>query len=520
MSRLQTITTLCTSHLWNSYESISENKNTTAAFLKQILYTFSTNTMPNFTTTERGKKCLVHDGFMYVFGKQLKDGTSAWRCRFRAGTKILGSTCQARLWLTPNEEAIARGPIPNHSHGSDWGSAHSKVITANMKMAAKQHPQTMPSEIYLKKMVEHNPDLEVISKLPHKESLKRTIRNAQSQGYDKQPKDIYAVPDELPVQFSSFNGGRWLIFDSGAQDKNRQLIFCSNDGLRQLVNAKFYIIDGTFSTVPNIAYQLYTIHCDFFNKFLPCVYSLMSSKDEQSYKVLFEAVKDEVKQRTGKELCPEYVASDFEAAAINAVKACFPQAKLAGCLFHFSQILWRRVQKIPHLKEAYNKIEEKDLRSGFHSLVALSFVPESDIQKVFDDLVDAIDSRLLPLCAHLEKNYVKGKTVGRKVIPPKFPPSTWNCYDRVEKNLPRTINSVEGWHLKFKQICMRKHLSFYLFIQKLMEAESDAVFDRKALEVGGKLRCRMKLYENLDSRIVTKSKGTNSTKVTTNIWYI
>jgi hypothetical protein len=35
---------------------------------------------------------------------------------------------------------------------------------------------------------------------------------------------------------------------------------------------------------------------------------------------------------------------DFESATIEAIKVKFSQAEIKGCLYHFLQCIWRRVQ--------------------------------------------------------------------------------------------------------------------------------------------------------------------------------
>lgn len=44
-------------------------------------------------------------------------------------------------------------------------------------------------------------------------------------------------------------------------------------------------------------------------------------------------------------LCPSHIVCDFEMGIISAIKECFPTTDLRGCLFHFGQIIWRKVQK-------------------------------------------------------------------------------------------------------------------------------------------------------------------------------
>ena len=72
----------------------------------------------------------------------------------------------------------------------------------------------------------------------------------------------------------------------------------------------------------------------------PCVYSLVTKKDELTYmKIMRKLVELEP------ELDPSYIMVDFEKAAINAFEDQF-LAVLTGFFFHFSQNMCRKIQSI------------------------------------------------------------------------------------------------------------------------------------------------------------------------------
>ena len=70
--------------------------------------------------------------------------------------------------------------------------------------------------------------------------------------------------------------------------------------------------------------------------------------------------------------CFQKKAKDFELAAIRAFQNTFPMATITGCMFHFGQCVWRKLQ------------------SGFAQryrdepgLLALAFIPTDDVIEVF-----------------------------------------------------------------------------------------------------------------------------------------
>lgn len=82
-------------------------------------------------------------------------------------------------------------------------------------------------------------------------------------------------------------GHKLLLHDSG-DNRNRFLIFATQENLNALVESQEWASDGTFSSVPSIFKQLYTVHGFVNGKSLSLVYVLMPNKNEDTYfKVLF-----------------------------------------------------------------------------------------------------------------------------------------------------------------------------------------------------------------------------------------
>ncbi|XP_048245690.1 uncharacterized protein LOC124142514 [Haliotis rufescens] len=52
---------------------------------------------------------------------------------------------------------------------------------------------------------------------------------------------------------------------------------------------------------------------------------------------------DVVGTRTGVDLSPDIIQTDYEAAVISAISDVFPASSVRGCFFHYAQALWRQV---------------------------------------------------------------------------------------------------------------------------------------------------------------------------------
>ena len=56
--------------------------------------------------------------------------------------------------------------------------------------------------------------------------------------------------------------------------------------------------------------------------------------------------------------------------------------------------------------------------------------------------------------------------------PPVFPINLWNMFHRTDAELPRTNNSIEGWHRSFNAQVSSYHPTFWKFLGNLKREES------------------------------------------------
>jgi hypothetical protein len=177
----------------------------------------------------------------------------------------------------------------------------------------------------------------------------------------------------------------------------------------------------------------------------------MTDKSEESYHSLFNTL-------AAHNLDPLTVMSDFEKAAQNALQAAFPNATISGCFFHLGQCVFRKVQELG-LQRRY--MEDADLRTQVKLLPALALLPPADVIAAFDEL--HLDAALDPLYDYYEDTFIGRQRRGRRAQP-RFAIATWNIHDRVADGLPRTNNSVEGWHRAFNKFVAVDHPSVYHLI--------------------------------------------------------
>ena len=145
------------------------------------------------------------------------------------------------------------------------------------------------------------------------------------------------------------------------------VIFFSDRMTATLSEVEDIYFDGTFYTVPSQFYQLWTFFSRFGRHILPVIHCILTGKYEEIYTAVYEGIHELVPQLT-----PINGMSDWEKGVKNAVKTQFPDIHLRGCHFHYSQCVWRKIQKLG-LSNAY--YTNSDFKTLIRTFMALPFLP-------------------------------------------------------------------------------------------------------------------------------------------------
>ena len=134
------------------------------------------------------------------------------------------------------------------------------------------------------------------------------------------------------------------------------------------------------------------------------------------------------------------------------------------CFFHFCQAIWRQVQ---NKGWATKYREDQYFRLNIKKLIALAFIPPSDVATAFDLVAGEFDDDADDFLDYFEKIWI-GKprkrgnfffhyhliscillclAAGRKKA--QFEHQLWNIYDCAITGILLSNNSVEGWHNAF-----------------------------------------------------------------------
>ncbi|CAF4545542.1 unnamed protein product, partial [Rotaria socialis] len=230
----------------------------------------------------------------------------------------------------------------------------------------------------------------------------------------------------------------FLHFDSGSIDQ-RILIFSTKKQLKILENANYIYLDGTFSVVPELYFQLYTIHATYLSHIIPVVYILLTGKKQRLYKEIFQQIKNLIPN-----FDPPNIMIDYERATINEIKKQFPSSNVSVCFFHLCQNVYRAVIHFG-LKTLYS--EDEDFAKQIRSLPTLALLPAPDVIPTFDEIKAQFPAEGEPVLKYFGEYYigVKGR-LSRPRKAAKFDILLWNSPQFLEifKWFKKKQSYVEG----------------------------------------------------------------------------
>ena len=252
-----------------------------------------------------------------------------------------------------------------------------------------------------------NMSQESYSSMPNRQALRKQINRIRSGNMPSQPRSLQDI--NIPVNLcTTINGDRFLAKELEIGDE-KMIIFCTTSNLQHLQEADYWMMDGTFKTVPTLFMQMYTIHAPVGGinnaRVFPLVYTLMTNKTEESYKQLFQELIN-LGEESGYNLSPPMILTDFEQAAINATHSEFPESINKGCFFHLCQNLWKKIQALG-LATEYGNNEDFSLK--MRHITALAFLPPSEIPPAFDQIKPLLPSNAEGVIKYFEENYIYGR---------------------------------------------------------------------------------------------------------------
>ena len=447
-----------------------------------------------FIDTQRGKRKLLRNNYMYVFQKDLADDMTSWECVQRRGSRKYPGTCNARLKLDAGDNFVES--VNEHTHPPSKTQCEVSKIKAGIKRRAETTNETT-QQVLARELVGVSAAAAV--NLPALHHMRRTIRGQRqtNENLPPLPASIAAIP-VLPVEYqTTLSGQQFLLYDSGVGDVNRIFVFGSPDGVSLLQRSGNWFCDGTFKVVPEIFYQLYTVHALTGTNVFPCIYALLPNKTQVTYNRLFRELSAVTNGAS-----PTSVLMDFEKAALNAFEVVHPNTEIVGCFFHLCKSIWKKIQG-SGLQQWYQ--DDDDFSLHARMIMALAFVPPADLDAAFDDLFTEIRNNFNndfdDILNYFEDTYIGRLRRNGRRDAPLFPGEMWNMYNRTRNHLPRTNNNVEGWHNGLQAHINACHPSLWKFLN-VMKREENLSRVKLTQCLGGIPQEENKRYKDMNEQIM------------------
>lgn len=434
--------------------------------------------------TNKGKPKVFYEGFAYVMQKSLANDTSSFECSTR---RKFG--CHARLHIKDGRIIKILG---KHEHAYPVNECESVAAVNSMKSRAQICTSETTEQVLQNGLSDISED--VLSYLPTTHNLKRRIRRHRAKKITPYINPTSTQDLEIPEEMrKTISGDNFLLYDSGPS-RNRILFFGTTTSLSILSKSSTLLGDGTFKITPSLFYQLYTVHALFCGRVIPCVYVLMPDKKLSTYQLVFDKIA---------ELCPgiqpEYFMVDFEMAAIRAIRMSFINTQVKGCFFHFSQCIYRKIQAVG-LQSAYKNNSGLNLK--MRMIAALAYLPVNKVEDGFEALAGILPDEMNDLVTYFEENFIGIKRRNSRK-PPIFNPQMWNMHELIQKDLPRTNNSVEGYHNRLQNAISCSHPTIFKFLKLLQKDHARNTSEIAQTSSGHPQVSQRKIYKDLTLRIKT-----------------
>ena len=187
---------------------------------------------------------------------------------------------------------------------------------------------------------------------------------------------------------------------------------------------------------------------------------------------------------------PEKILIDFEIAVIEAINYILPLTQVHGCLFHFTQSIWRKVQEFGLVNE-YKK-PNSQIKRAVKRVCSLAFVP---IERITDAwLLIHADA---PQNEALEKlfDYMIDTWIDENS---RFPPEIWNHYRNYST---RTTNNLEGKHRDWNKRIGKSHPSIFELIMFFKSFQAEEELQVVLLDGGNPPKRTRTKYRKLNQKI-------------------
>ncbi|CAK5025603.1 unnamed protein product [Meloidogyne enterolobii] len=463
--------------------------------------------------SNKGNVKYEHNGFLYVFHKFNKDGDiKFWRCEFCNTNDF---TCKGRLHTDLQGNVLRQ--VGEHNCPSGAENIGAKRIITTIK---KRAIETMETPAILRANTLQNVPTPILAQVPNKQAVKKIIKRARTEIEAPVAVPLNLEDLQIPQHYQIYMrteavGEQFLLADSGVYieggRQHRILVFGRESYGAWSREMKEIFVDGTFSIAPNFFSQIYAILARFtilisfisffyfknrrHNWVLPVLYCLLSNKSQATYERMWVLIRN-----FWPDFEPNSISMDYEAAAINSIRAIFPMCEIRGCLYHLTHNLKKKLAE-EGLTQRYRT--DAEFAVMCRMITAVAFLPIQDISIG----VMALDSGFMPheldpIIDWFVINYTGRLRINGTRTEARFPPDIWSVYHRTLDGDSRTNNFAESSHRRLQQAFSCCHPSIWKFIDTLKREQKSRDADMAKCISGEEPPKKARRYREADARIL------------------
>ena len=247
-------------------------------------------------------------------------------------------------------------------------------------------------------------------------------------------------------------------------------------------------MDDTFKVCPRLFYQLYIIHSHCYNTVLPKLFCLLPDKQTTTYHRLFTLIQSKCIDHQIA-LSPSTIIVDFEVAVHNVVRSVFPNSTLHGCLFHYGQALYRKLQEVCLSSNRHS--DHDAIMKWFRLFIGVAFVPSAQVTTAFA----LIKEHYTPNCRWCKEFNLYFFDIW---LTGSYPVPIWNQFGA---EVPRTNNDCEGYNSRLAKRALKPHLNVYELILLFRDEQLNKEAYVLQIEGGQQPAKRRRRCDHVDSKL-------------------
>lgn len=237
--------------------------------------------------------------------------------------------------------------------------------------------------------------------------------------------------------------------------------------------------DGTFYVTPQPFDSILIVHLEYENHTFPMFYFLLPKRTKAMYTAVFSRVAETIAPFAAS---ISHCMTDFETALMKSCESVF-QVPVKGCWFHYSQAVFKKVQKLG-LLHRFRNIEgnASDFKKLIHCYMALPLLPADAIEEAMREL----STKVIPLPPAEQRQLQQFRRYVASFWIQKVTPQRLSVFGLKR----RSNNSVESFNATLKRKIQKAHPNIFLFIEHLNNVITAKLSDLRNVQNGHRVSRR------------------------------